>query len=153
MHLTSYSYLIPLIAFLFPLVLTLPIPSSLSSDSVLSRDLNSFLAKITLLFPFSGAITEISSLVTAAGALLASLTDTQTSQNDLLSGNACAAITIVFARGTTEPGNVGVLVGPPFFNALESIVGAGNVALQGVDYPASVEGFLAGGDATGSQTM
>jgi len=27
------------------------------------------------------------------------------------------------------------------------------VAVQGVNYPASIEGFLKGGDATGSQTM
>jgi cutinase len=153
MHLTSSFYLVPLIAFLFPLVLTLPVPSSPSSDSLLSRDLNSFLAEIALLFPFSGAITDISNLVTAAGALLASITSTQTTRNDLVSSSACAAITVIFARGTTEPGNVGVLVGPPFFNALESLVGAENVALQGVDYPASVEEFLTGGDATGSQAM
>lgn len=62
-------------------------------------------------------------------------------------------MTVIFARGTTETGNVGTLAGPPFFNALEASVGAGNVAVQGVDYPADIPGFLAGGDAGGSKTM
>jgi predicted esterase len=30
------------------------------------------------------------------------------------------------------------------------VVGTDNLAVQGVDYPASVQGFLAGGDANGS---
>jgi len=70
-----------------------------------------------------------------------------------LSGGGCAAMTVIFARGTTETGNVGTLAGPPFFNALEAKVGAANVAVQGVDYPADIPGFLAGGDANGSKKM
>jgi cutinase len=62
-------------------------------------------------------------------------------------------MTVIFARGTTETGNVGTLTGPPFFQALAREVGAGNLAVQGVDYPADVPGFLAGGDAGGSKTM
>lgn len=65
----------------------------------------------------------------------------------------CKAFTVIFARGTTESGNVGTLAGPPFFEALASRVGPGNLAVQGVDYPASVAGFLEGGDPTGSKTM
>jgi len=48
---------------------------------------------------------------------------------------------------------VGTLTGPPFFAALASVVGTNNLAVQGVTYPASVQGFLAGGDANGSQLM
>jgi cutinase len=69
-----------------------------------------------------------------------------------LSG-ACKAYTVIFARGTTESGNVGTIAGPPFFQALATRVGAGNLAVQGVDYPADIPGFLAGGDKAGSQTM
>jgi hypothetical protein len=75
-----------------------------------------------------------------------------TTENGLSAGD-CKAMTVIFARGTTETGNVGTLAGPPFFNALEVSVGAGNVAVQGVDYPADIPGFLAGGDAGGSKTM
>ncbi|KUJ19401.1 cutinase [Mollisia scopiformis] len=62
-------------------------------------------------------------------------------------------MTVIFARGTTEPGNVGILAGPPFFSALEAMVGASAVTVQGVDYPADIPGFLVGGSPQGSQTM
>ncbi|KAF2162193.1 carbohydrate esterase family 5 protein [Zasmidium cellare ATCC 36951] len=74
-------------------------------------------------------------------------------RNDLLNGTPCRAITIIFARGTLEQGNVGTLAGPPFFDAVADAVGAQNVAVQGVDYPADIPGFLAGGDQDASQRM
>lgn len=70
-----------------------------------------------------------------------------------LQNNACAQNIIVFARGTTEGGNVGAIAGPPFFEAMAEEVGEANLAVQGVEYPADVAGFLAGGDADGSQLM
>jgi cutinase len=38
-------------------------------------------------------------------------------------------------------------------NNLSSIIGAQNLAVQGVKYSADIFGFLAGGDAKGSQLM
>ena len=73
-------------------------------------------------------------------------------RNDLADG-ICKSVTIIFARGTVEPGNVGDLAGPPFFNALADMVGDENVAVQGVDYAASVIGYLEGGDPAGAATM
>ena len=58
--------------------------------------------------------------------------------NDITNGSPCKALTVIFARGTTESGNVGTLAGPPFFQALYNDLGAAKVALQGVDYPADV---------------
>lgn len=78
---------------------------------------------------------------------------TSTTQNDLQQGGNCAQNIVIFARGTTEAGNVGSLTGPPFFQSLAQQVGAENLAVQGVDYAADIPGFLAGGDAAGSQTM
>lgn len=78
---------------------------------------------------------------------------TSNTQNDLKQGNTCAPSIVIFARGTFEAGNVGTLTGPPFFQALVQQAGAGNLVIQGVDYAASIAGFLAGGDAAGSQTM
>lgn len=75
-----------------------------------------------------------------------------TSQNGL-QGGACADNMIIFARGTTEAGNVGSISGPPFFQAMAAQVGADNLLVQGVEYPADIPGFLAGGDADGSQLM
>lgn len=50
-------------------------------------------------------------------------------------------------------GNVGTLTGPPFFDAMDTVMGPGMVAVQGVEYAADIPGFLAGGDAAGSATM
>lgn len=65
----------------------------------------------------------------------------------------CAPVTVIFARGTVELGNVGSFAGPPFFNALDLAIGAENVAVQGVDYPATIEGYLEGGDRGGASTL
>ena len=46
----------------------------------------------------------------------------------------CAPVTVIFARGTVEPGNIGLLAGPPFFDILAGLIGAGNLAVQGVPY-------------------
>lgn len=73
-------------------------------------------------------------------------------RNDLTNGK-CGQMMVIFARGTTETGNVGTLAGPQFFAALSATMGAANVAVQGVAYPADIPGFLAGGDAAGSQVM
>ncbi|EDN96954.1 hypothetical protein SS1G_01882 [Sclerotinia sclerotiorum 1980 UF-70] len=76
-------------------------------------------------------------------------------QNDVLDSNgSCATMTVLFARGTGEVGNVGLLTGPPFFTALAAYMNqTGSMAIQGVDYAASVSGFLSGGDPAGAKTM
>src|SRR6266487_2733393 len=117
---TSFSFFLAL-SFL-SLVFTAPITSPTPSDELISRDINSFLALIANLFPFSGIIQDISSLLIAAEDTLAFVTGTSTSENDL--SGSCKDVTVIWARGTTEPGNVGVLIGPPFFNALKSRIGS-----------------------------
>lgn len=73
-------------------------------------------------------------------AVLAGLFGIQTTQN---LGSGCSDVTILFARGTFEPGNVGALVGPQFFDSLSSVLGGSkSLGIQGVDYPASMEGNL-----------
>jgi len=77
---------------------------------------------------------------------------TSTTENGL--AGPCEELTIIFARGTAEEGNVGSLAGPPFFEAVAELLGSdSDLEVQGVDYPASIEGFLEGGDPTGSATM
>ncbi|KAL2214515.1 cutinase [Sarocladium strictum] len=75
--------------------------------------------------------------------------------NQLIDGTPCRPVTMIYARGTTQAGNVGdsAAVGPVFFNNLASRIGLSNLAVQGVSYPASIAGYLAGGDAAGSRTM
>ena len=76
--------------------------------------------------------------------------------NDVQNG-ACKPVTLIFARGTTETGNIGSEVGPPLVTALQKAVGAGNLAVQGVNYPADVEGAVSGATndkgAAGAQNM
>jgi cutinase len=77
---------------------------------------------------------------------------TSISQNDVTGGGGCKAMTVLFARGTTELGNMGSVAGPPFVSAIGAMMG-GNVAVQGIEYPADVPGFLVGGDKAGSALM
>ncbi|KAH7389744.1 cutinase-domain-containing protein [Phaeosphaeria sp. MPI-PUGE-AT-0046c] len=78
------------------------------------------------------------------------------SYNQLTDGTACRPISVIYARGTGQQGNVGdsQAVGPLFFNNLASRVGGtSQLAIQGVTYAANVAGFLQGGDTSGSSTM
>jgi cutinase len=85
---------------------------------------------------------------------LASAALTSSTQNDVTNGGACKAMTVLFARGTTETGNMGTIAGPPFVSAIGQMMGgAANIAVQGIEYPADIPGFLAGGDAGGSKLM
>ncbi|CAF9905630.1 MAG: hypothetical protein ALECFALPRED_001060 [Alectoria fallacina] len=87
-------------------------------------------------------------------ALITRQDDWDVERNELttVASVGCKPITVIFAKGTIEPGNVGDLVGPPFFNALDDLIGAENIAVQGVDYPATIGGYLIGGDPGGAQT-
>ncbi len=79
----------------------------------------------------------------------------QDTYNQLTDGTPCRSVTVIYARGTTQAGNVGdaAAVGPVFFDALAALLGEANLAIQGVDYPADIIGFLEGGDQTGSKLM
>ena len=67
-----------------------------------------------------------------------------------LSKRACTSVTVIFARGTTEPGTIGTIVGPPFSAALDSALGASAVTFIGVPYAANIAGFEEGGDPVGA---
>lgn len=116
--------------------------------------LNVFLGILLDYLPaINGPIEKVSDILTTFEHLLALLTWQKTTYNELNDG-PCKEYTVLFARGTTEPGNVGILVGPPFFEALRDRVGKAKLAIQGVNgYDADVEGYLAGGDAGGSVAM
>ena len=126
--------------------------SSYTLFLVLSQTCNMYTSPSLLLLPFALSITRATPspppLIFRDGTLA-----TYKTQNDLTDGSPCKPMTIIFARGTTEPGNVGTITGPPFFAAVSDAVGANNLAVQGVPYPADIPGFLAGGDAGGSATL
>lgn len=58
-------------------------------------------------------------------------------ENGVTDGGACTPLTVIFARGTGEAGNVGSVAGPPMFTALRQALGQDKVTVQGVNYPAS----------------
>ncbi|KAK0668521.1 cutinase-domain-containing protein [Cercophora samala] len=52
-------------------------------------------------------------------------------KNELINGGACPPVIFIYARGSTESGNLGTL-GPSIGDALEDRFGAANVWVQGV---------------------
>ncbi|CBF83913.1 uncharacterized protein ANIA_10346 [Aspergillus nidulans FGSC A4] len=68
--------------------------------------------------------------------------------NDVTDNSGCKELTFIFARGTTEIGNMGTVVGPKVGEALKSLTG-NKAAIQGVDYPADAAGNAALGGSGG----
>jgi Cutinase len=115
-----------------------------------SSPINGLLAGLGMVPIIGESITAVSTVLTDFESVLAKTLNVDTTES---AASGCTKMTVIFARGTTEPGNVGLVTGPPFFDALSAMIGANSISVQGVEYPASIEGFLQGGDATGSQTM
>ncbi|KAL2068818.1 hypothetical protein VTL71DRAFT_15156 [Oculimacula yallundae] len=133
-----------------PAPITSPIPIPNPSTATLSSretDLNAFLSLLLDRLPaISGTLTSVSSLLTTFQSFLALISGKKTTYNQLVTlttskNPTCKAYTVIFARGTVEPGNVGILVGPPFFDALKARIGGDSLLVQGVnEYVASVKG-------------
>jgi cutinase len=124
--------------------------STASQTADTSNPINGFLAGLGMIPIIGQSVTAISDILTTFESTLATVLNVDTTEN---AAAGCKDMTVIFARGTTEPGNVGVVTGPPFFDALSAMIGQNSISVQGVDYPASIEGFLESGDAAGSQTM
>ncbi|KAK3073639.1 hypothetical protein LTR53_004598 [Teratosphaeriaceae sp. CCFEE 6253] len=71
-----------------------------------------------------------------------------TTANDVEAG-VCAPITFIFARGSTEPGTMGRSVGPGVAKALIASQGKKGVAIQGVDYVATMASNMRAGSGGG----
>ncbi|KAK5737379.1 hypothetical protein LTR17_006798 [Elasticomyces elasticus] len=85
--------------------------------------------------PSSGGSTKYSSGATAS---------------DIDDNTGCTALTVIFARGTSETGNIGSIAGPPMFKQLISDLGASKLTLQGVVYLADAVGNANCGAAGGA---
>ncbi|KAK1703641.1 cutinase [Colletotrichum lupini] len=106
-----------------------------------SGPLNQFLRIISTLPAGAAALDAVGLVLTPLQQGLADSVGIDTTEDDLEENTACADITVIFARGTTEPGNVGLVTGPPFFDALNQQRGTKTVSIQGVEYPATFAGF------------
>ncbi|KAJ5726641.1 cutinase-domain-containing protein [Penicillium malachiteum] len=74
---------------------------------------------------------------------------TGSTKNGVTDNTGCEELTLIFARGTDELGNMGTVVGPPLATALASLT-KNNVTVQGVNYDASVAGDTTLGEDGGS---
>lgn len=125
-----------------------------------NTNVNQLIAAFLKIFPLLNiAVTEIGEGITDIQQDLADSFDIDTVEDDLSSGSAltsCADVTLLFARGTLEPGTLGTLVGPPFVQALEQQLGrlGKTLAVEGTtNYAATIGGYLTGGDRFGSAQM
>ncbi|KAI3317374.1 carbohydrate esterase family 5 protein [Xylariaceae sp. AK1471] len=62
---------------------------------------------------------------------------TGTTANEFLQGG-CRPLIFIYARGSTQDGNVGATPGPQTIDGLKASLGADYVAAQGLDYPADL---------------
>ncbi|KAF2259042.1 cutinase-domain-containing protein [Lojkania enalia] len=71
------------------------------------------------------------------------------------SQGGCRDILFAWARGSTEVGNMGTIVGPPTSNGLKQNFGNDNVATEGIDYAAllSTNALPGGTDAVSKNLM
>lgn len=92
---------------------------------------------------FSTLTVLLLSLTSSTIALPAELETRQavTTENGLSA--ACKAVTLIYARGTNEAGNVGGNPGPQWITQLRaaSTLGTAKLTVQGVTYVANVAGY------------
>jgi cutinase len=106
-----------------------------------SGAVNQFLRLISSLPQGAAALDATGKILTPLQQGLALAAGVDTTSDDLAQSASCADVTVVYARGTTEPGNVGLVTGPPFLDALKEQLGGRSLAVQGVEYPATFAGF------------
>ncbi|KAF4536460.1 Cutinase [Lasiodiplodia theobromae] len=117
-------------------------------------DVEKFVARISEMFPGNITVSDSTPGLVQSWKNLSAEFHLNTEEDAVATDRKCSDITVVFARGTTEVSNVGVLVGPPFLDALRQRAGRWvSVAMQGVEYAANMTGYAMGGDPDGSQRM
>ncbi|KAL4890593.1 cutinase [Aspergillus ambiguus] len=87
------------------------------------------LSKMTLQSAFVGAL---ATLAIASPTPDHSLQERQLMNSNDVEDGVCRPVTFIFARGSTEQGNMGIIVGPEVCTGLKTTLGADQVACQGV---------------------
>ncbi|RAH72528.1 carbohydrate esterase family 5 protein [Aspergillus aculeatinus CBS 121060] len=114
---------------------------STTGTTTTSTDSSSGLSALSSLFPSSSATTSSSGSSDGLSGMISSVMGGSSTQNGVTSNTGCKELTFIFARGTTEMGNMGSVVGPEVASALQSLTG-NKVTVQGVDYPADWAGNM-----------
>ncbi|KAH7119579.1 cutinase [Dendryphion nanum] len=128
-----------------------PIPDPLAKFP--SGPLNQFLRIVSTLPAGARALDAVGKVLTPLQQRLADAVNIETTRDDMMQSISCTDVTVIFARGTTEPGNIGLVTGPPFIDALKEQLGSKSLAVQGVKYPATFAGFnLNGTEGVSSMT-
>jgi cutinase len=75
-----------------------------------------------------------------------------TSEEGLRFGLTCGDVVLIFARGSTEVGNMGTIIGPDLARALGRRLGSRSLTVQGVNYAALLStNYLPGGTDLASE--
>lgn len=75
-----------------------------------------------------------------------------TSEEGLRLGSTCGDVVLIFARGSTEIGNMGTIIGPDLARALGRRIGSRTLTVQGVNYAALLStNYLPGGTDLASE--
>lgn len=76
-----------------------------------------------------------------------------TTEEGLRLGVGCGDVVLIFARGSTEVGNMGTIIGPDLVRALDRRLGIGrDLTVQGVNYAALLStNYLPGGTDLASE--
>ncbi|KAF2281394.1 cutinase precursor [Westerdykella ornata] len=94
-----------------------------------------------------------SALLSLVAANPIEIRQTGVNSNEFSQGG-CRPILFAWARGSTEAGNMGTVVGPPTSNGLKRIFGNSNVATEGVAYAALLStNALPGGTDSASKNL
>lgn len=101
--------------------------------------LSTALAGLGAAIPMTFDLSEdmINKLKTGSSTGEVSITATGTTANEFLQGG-CRPVIFLYARGSTQDGNVGSSPGPQTIDQLKAALGSSSVAAQGLDYPASL---------------
>ncbi|KAK0665593.1 cutinase-domain-containing protein [Cercophora samala] len=120
--------------------------------TIITIPVNTYLYWVTKLFPLDRHLDVVRDLYMAAEQRVASILKIQTTRH--ITKGDCPDIAILFARGTNEAGNIGMVAGPSFYEHVKKEAGKNKtVEIQGLDYEANLKGFLRGGDKDGTSKM
>lgn len=118
-----------------------------------SNAFNPILSSVTSLGPISEVLNGVTDAMASLAQLAGPIIGDDVDAKDVEASKPCAAVTVVFAKGTSEGGNMGTFVGPSFVTAVKAALPGTTVNVQGVNYDGTIQGYLDGGSEEGVVSM